>query len=447
MSKGFAFLVSSHWLFRARALALSVVGALLLTSCGACVSKQQPLPSLDTSDIMIPTAPAQPRPFGVDVCIDATPSMEGFATDADSPYRRFLEDLEGSLVSAVRNVSDVRFFKFGETIRQITRDEFRTARNRGFYHEPGIFRETNIELILKKNATQKAAAGGTPRVTVAVTDLFQKDQDVNVVVQQIKDGCLVHPDCSVGILAIPSAFDGIVYDARVPSYQYRSTTETSTFRPFYLLMFGPQQQLLEFADVLSAYRYIDLKYLLVIGPQIVKEFTVTTAHDKAAEGVTPRKTSSSSLDSAFNLRKGFNEAKLISDVSVACDPRAFCFNPLRVELQAFRRDQGKTLPAGSELTLESVATKEDSLELRLTLRPPDQKADYLYIGALGVGGVNGFVVPRWIAEFSSPNPRPDHDPAKTLNLDRLVERLIAASILQDHHRPTLARFRILIHKL
>lgn len=441
------------------ALALWVMGALLLSACG---SKQQPLPSLDTSDIVIPKAPAQSRPFGVDVCIDATPSMEGFAADPDSSYRRFLEDLEGSLVSAVRNVSELRFFKFGETIRQITRDEFRTARTPGFYHEPGIFRETNVELILKRNMAHspggpastrtdaeaaKTTAGATPRVTVAVTDLFQRDQDVNIVVQQIKDGCLAHPDCSVGVLAIPSAFDGIVYDARVPSYQYRSTTDAATFRPFYLLMFGPQQQLLEFADVLSAYRYIDLKYLLVIGPQIVKTFSATTTHDKEVQGVTPRKTSGSNLDSAFNLRKGFSEAKLISGVSVACDPRTFCFDPSRVELRGFRQDRGKTLPAGSELTLESVATTGGSLDLKLTIRPPDQKADYLYIGELGVGSVNGFVVPRWIAEFSSPNPRPDHDPAKTLNLDRLVERLIAASILQDHHRPTLARFRILIHKL
>lgn len=64
-----------------------------------------------------------------------------------------------------------------------------------------------------------------------------------------------------------------------------------------------------------------------------------------------------------------------------------------------------------------------------------------------MGRVKGFAIPHWISEFSSANPTSDHDPAKTLNLDRLVERLIAASILQDHHRPTLARFRILIHRL
>lgn len=440
-------------------LTLSILGALLLA---ACRSKQPPsVPPVETADIVVQKEAGQPRPFGIDVCVDATPSMEGFAAHPDSAYRRFLEDLEGSLVSAVRNVSDIRYFKFGEATRQITRDEFRNARAAAFYHEPGIFRDTNLELILDNSsggsespaavpASQRTAAEAVPpvpRVTVAVTDLFQRDQDVNLVVQQIRDGCLAHPDCSVGILAIPSAFDGMVHDARVPSYQYRSTTDPATFRPFYLLMFGPEQQLMQLADVLSANRYIDLKHFLVIGPRIVASFAVETARAADAEGVTPRKTKGSSLDSAFNLRKGFGEAKLVSRVHVTGDPRTFGFDPSRVELRAFREEGGRRLPAGGELTLESVGGTGDPVELALTIRPPEQKADYTYVGELAVGSVNGFVTPPWISEFSSANPTPDQDPAKTLNLDRLVERLIAASLLQDHHRPTLARFRILIHRL
>lgn len=436
--------------------ALVLVLAVFLLS--ACRTEPQPLPSRDTSDILVQASPPESQPFGVDVCIDATPSMEGFATDPDSSYRRFLEDLEGSLVSALKNVSDIRFFKFGETIRQVTRDEFRNARSADFYHEPGIFRNTNVELVLDTHAkegvrlatgpTPQAAPGNAvPRVTIAVTDLFQKDQDVNIVVQQIKDGCFAHPDCSVGILAIPSTFDGMVYDARVPSYPYRSTADSATFRPFYLLMFGPEEQLLLLADILSANRYIDLGRLLVIGPRIVKSFSVATTHDKEAQGVTPRETSGSSSDSAFNLRKGFEKAKLKSRVTVVRHPSTFAFDPSRAELRAFREEDGKRISAGSELVLESIRGTESSVDLDLTIHPPEQKGSYIYIGELAVGNVKGFVLPDWISELSSENPTPDQDPAKTLNLDRLVERLIAASLLQDHHRPTLARFRILIHRL
>lgn len=452
---------SNRWVARDRELSVNPdgshrtilvlwVSAVLLLS--ACESKRQHLPPMDISDIVIEKT-SQSRAFGVDVCIDATPSMEGFAADPDSSYRKFLEDLEGSLVSAVKNVDGVRFFKFGETIRQVTRDEFRDARNASFYREPGIFRDTDLGLILEqdtRDARPDAAAGvaapAGSHVTVAVTDLFQKDQDVNIVVQQIKDGCLVHPDCSVGILAIPSAFEGVIYDARVPSYPYRSTEDPATFRYFYLLMFGPEQELMRLADVLSANRYIDLRRLLIIGPRIVESFTVETVHDREAQGVTPRKMSGANL-SAFNLRKGFGVAKLISRVKVGRGPSTFAFDPSRAELRAFRKEKGALRPADGELSLESISGTADSLELNLTIRPPERKADYVYIGELVVGGVNGYSIPRWISELSSANPTPDHDPAKTLNLDRLVERLVAASILQDHHRPTLARFQIAIHRL
>ena len=190
-----------------------------------------------------------------------------------------------------------------------------------------------------------------------------------------------------------------------------------------------------------------MKYLLVIGPRIVKTFSVDTTRDSSAQGVTPRKAGGPGLDSAFNLRKDFGEAKLISRVSIVRDPSTFSFVPSRVELRAFREEKGKRIPADNELALESVGGAGDSVDLKLTIRPPEQKADYVYVGELAVGSVNGFVLPPWISGFSSANPTPDHDPARTLNLDRLVERLVAASILQDHHRPTLARFRILIHRL
>ena len=444
--------------------ALWAATALALTACGGGSKRPAP-PALDTSDILVQKKPATRQPFGVDVCVDATPSMEGFAASPDSTYNRFLEDLEGLLVSAVRNVSDIRFFKFGETIREISRGEFRDAQNARFYHEPGVFRDTNIELVLRQDTPGPArSAAVTPaqplpaattkpedqvaaRVTVVVTDLFQKDQDLNVVVRQIKEGCLSRPECSVGVLAIPSAFDGIVHDARVPSFAYRSTDDPETFRPFYLLMFGPEERLLQFADALSANRYIDLDHLLIIGPRIVKSFSVEVKRDPSASGVTPRKATGSSLDSAFNLRKDFSEAKLTCRATVTLDPHAFAYEPARVELRPFREIRGKLVPAADELAVDSVGKTEEALEFSVTVRPPAEKGDYVYVAEAVVGGVNGFLVPGWVAKFSSANPTPDHEPAKTLNLDRLVERLIAASLLHDHHQPRLSRFRIVIHKL
>jgi hypothetical protein len=415
---------------------------------------------VETSDIVV-SGSGSSEPFGVDICIDATPSMDGFAAPPDSNYRAFMEDLEGSLASSVKNVRDLRYFKFGESIRQVTREEFRGARNRGFYHEPGIFKATDIELVFRTsgatqpskrpllaNAVQTPSSRSVsdPRLIVVVTDLFQRDQDVNAVVGQIRTRCLSRPDCSVGLMAIPSQFDGTVHDARVPSYRYRSTASAATFRPFYLLMFGPENELRRFADVLSSRKYIDLNRFTVIGARTVAQFTAAIGLDRPVKGATPRKHCDVPLSAYLNLRKGFDRAAIKTVVRITPDAHAFAANPNRIVVRAYREVKGKLIPADQEVTT-TIGLKDGALEIHASIKPPPVKGDHLYVFEAVTGQINGFVVPPWVAGYTSANPRPDRDAAKTLNLDRFVEQLIAASVLDDHHQPKLARFRVLIHKL
>lgn len=443
-------------------LAVSVV--VFLGACrggGECTLPPLLEEPVEIADIVVSGKGGGDQPFGVDICIDATPSMDGFAAPAGSTYRTFIEDLEGSLASGVKNVRDLRYFKFGESIREVTREEFRGARNRGFYHEPGIFRATDIELVFRTtgdqageprqllaNAMRTRAALQTSerRVIVVVTDLFQRDQDVNAIVQQIKARCLSDPRCSVGLMAIPSQFDGTVYDARVPSYAYRSTSDPATFRPFYLLMFGPENELRRFADVLSSRRYIDLNRFTVIGSRTVSQFAVDIAIDRTVKGVTPRQHCDADYTGRFNLRKGFDRAAVKAQVRITPDAHSFVPNPSRIVVRAFRQSDGKLIPADDEVTT-TVTPNGAGLDINATIKPPAAKGDYLYVFEAATGEVNGFLVPKWVGGFTSPDPRPDSDAAKTLNLDRFVEQLIATSVLDDHHQPKLARFRVLVHKL
>lgn len=441
---------------------LSAFAAGLFTAC----SRECKVPPLletpvETADILVSREAGDARPFGVDICIDATPSMEGFATPADSTYRTFLEDLEGSFISGVKNVSDVRYFKFGETIRQMTRTDFRQAHGRAFYHEPGIFKTTNLELVFRTDggrrsegkAVQANAAQVPPapprdarRVVVVVTDLFQQDQDVNAVVQQIKTSCLSDRQCSVALLAIPSPFEGTVYDARVPSYPYRSTSDPATFRPFYLLMFGPEDELRRFADVLSSRKYIDLRRFTIVGARTVSQFSAELQPDRTVKGVTPRQSCDAPLDLYVNLRKNYDRAAVKAVLKIVPDAQSFAFNPARVAVRVFRESDGRLIPAGDEVAT-TITPASGALALDAAIRPPQAKGDYLYVFELRTGDVNGFLLPSWITGFTSPDPRPGRDPGKTLNLDRFVEQLIATSMLADHHQPKLARFRVLIHKL
>ncbi len=412
-----------------------------------CTHDCVPPPPLDTGDIVVSKPASANHPFGVDVCIDATPSMDGFAIPPISIYRTFLEDLEGSLVSGVRNVADVRYFKFGERIRQMTRDDFRSARSRAFYHEPGIFKTTDIELVFdskRDGAPEKRRPD--QRVVIVVTDLFQSDQDVNAVVAQIKQHCLTDSGCSVGVMAIASEFDGTVYDARVPSYRYTSTQDSATFRPFYLLMFGPEEEVRLFADVLSSRRYVDLRRFTVIGPHTISQFSATIERDPSSKGVVPRKQCGSALDAAFNLRRNFHDAAVKARLHIAPDSQSFGFDPSRVEVRAFRESGGKLISAG-EVKAATVPQPNGDIEVDATITPPAMHGDYFYTFEILTGETNGYVMPKWIAGLSSNDPRPDHEAAKTLNLDRFVSELIAAGVSDEHHQPKLARFRVLIHKL
>lgn len=419
--------------------------AALATLASGCDTSPPPaLAPLSTADILIGGAEAKLPPAEIDFCLDATPSMEGFAAAPDSVYLRFLEDLEGSLLAGLEAGGAVRYCKFGAAIRQIERSEFRQARFPAFYREPGIFKDTNLELLLEKRPAEPA--GG---VVVAVTDLFQKDQDLNLVVRQIKEGCLSRPDCSVGLLALPSAFDGMVHDSKAGSYHYRSTADPASLRPFYLLMFGQEARILQLSEVLSAKSYVNLDHLLVIGPRTVASFQATLGRNPADKGVSPKKVAAGGgeLDSAFNLRKGFDEARLTAQVKVEVDRRAFGFDPTKVALRAFRQESGQMKPAEGEMKLESLVGSGETMQLELTLTPPATRGDYFYVGELQMGNINGGRAPGWIAQFSSENPGPHADAAKTLNLDRLVEGLLAALLQEKEKRPILARFRIHLRRL
>lgn len=443
-----------------RGVVLPCSVAVLLAGCFSDECKVPPLLErpVEIADIVVGGSGADDRPFGIDVCIDATPSMEGFAAPETSIYRSFLEDLESSLTLG-RRVTSLRYYKFGERIREIPREEFRSARTRAFYNEPGIFRTTNIELVFSTGAPAPrqqpqlaSAASGTgaraqsgKRLIVVVTDLFQRDQDMNAVVQQIRRRCLSDPACSVALLPIPSQFDGKVYDARVPSYRYRSTTNPSTFRPFYLLMFGPEAELRRFGEVLSGLSYIDTRNFTVIGRRVVSGFSAGVSMTKGSKGVTPRKTCDIPHSAYVNLRQGFGRAAIQAALRIRPDAHSFGFRLEQATVRAFRESNGKLLPARGEVAAKITPAK-DGLEVATSIHPPAPKGDYLYVFEVVTGDVNGFVLPAWVAGLSSPDPRPDRDPAKTLNLDRFVGQLIATS-LSDRHQPRLARFRVLIHKL
>src|SRR4026209_2490443 len=87
--------------------------------------------------------------INIDIYIDATTSMEGFAVNNSSKYSQFLDQLEASGMSAWKK-ADIKFFKFGQIIKPVDRTQFLSAKNNlQFYREPGIFKNTYIDSVVK----------------------------------------------------------------------------------------------------------------------------------------------------------------------------------------------------------------------------------------------------------------------------------------------------------
>jgi hypothetical protein len=401
---------------------------------GAC-HKPPPPPEdfADNASQAVTGAAAGGDSMRVDVYVDGTVSMSGFLNAGSSQYVEFLDDLESSVQNSVRR-PQIRYFKFGRAVRELDRDGFRAARTPAFYAERGISDVTQIDSVIQ------CPAGA--HVTVAVTDLFQDEGDVQAVVARIKERCFAR-GAAVGVLAVPSQFNGMVYDARVPAYRYASTAERASYRPFYALLFGAPEHVERLHAALQAQPYVKAGHFTLIAPYVVRDFQVALAKSPDSRHLN-RRSEERPGHFRFDVRKGGDGGTLTADVTVRLKPSAPDYRSERVELVAFRR-AGADSVRTEDIALDSVRRRGDVLNATLRLRAPAEPGTYAYRLSLVTGALDGFVPPAWVRTLSSPNPTAADGPNRTLNLERFVTDLRRAA--SSVHAPELARWYVDVRRL
>lgn len=200
-----------------------IIGAtiLLLGLFTAC-SQKEPNIGWDYSDKDI-LSPKTPRPdaITINIYLDATTSMKGFATNVTGVYNKFIDEIESSVAAGWKK-AEIHFFKFGTKIKEVDRNGFKAAKSQPFYAEPGFYEKTNIDYVIERMDSSQ--------INVVITDLFQDEGDVNSIVLKIKEKCF-SKGVYVGILAIKSDYDGMVFDAKVPPYLFKSVAgKDETYR-------------------------------------------------------------------------------------------------------------------------------------------------------------------------------------------------------------------------
>lgn len=389
-----------------------------------------------------------PDSIRVDVYLDATMSMLGYIKNSNSVYNRFLKELE-TTAGVGWKAADVRFFKFGTRIKEINERQFKAANRSAFYREPGIFERTNIDLVL--NQTDSS------RVSVVVTDLFQNDNDVISMVRQIKDRCFKQ-NVRVAILGIASEFDGRIYDlARgVAPFNYKSQDgDPDSYRPFYALMFGDPKNIEHLFENLQSQSFVKEENFLVISPYLLHSLKLSLKKSRESKGLNNIARKSSDPDNLFrfSLRDGHEEGVIETTVEYTRNMRTPDFNASRLELLTYKKqsrpgernvvkDSSKTADIRM---MEMTRSENGKLQGKLNLQPSGDKGYHSYLVMMNSDKINGLIVPQWVKAFSSPNPTPNQDANKTLNLEKFVNDLLRANLAIS--QPTVAKMYITVKKL
>jgi hypothetical protein len=161
----------------------------------------------------------------VNLAIDGSASMAGFAKNSTSRYNKVLELLDN--ITLV-NPGQVEYVRVAENVKKMSRAEFQQAKTPGFYTG-----KTN-----KIADALETSAPKTEKLVMIVTDLQQDDGDTKQATKKLVDNYLPTPGYGVAIWGFKSEFDGLVYPPNSSSPYPYGAANLETGHPFYILLVG-----------------------------------------------------------------------------------------------------------------------------------------------------------------------------------------------------------------
>lgn len=172
-----------------------------------------------------------------DVYIDGTMSMAGYVNYASGTI--FSDSVKGIERSIQETWKDekVNFIKFGDSFTPLSRDGLLQANQADFYSE----KDTSLQNVVAQSDDKK--------LNVIITDLFQTNQDIDSLMNALKDKCFAQ-NHALAVIGIRSQFQGKVYDVgkSQSSFEYATNGDPSSYRPFYLMVYGNENDVRAFTE-------------------------------------------------------------------------------------------------------------------------------------------------------------------------------------------------------
>ena len=329
--------------------------------------------------------------------------MQGFADPAPTDYTRLIPLLESAVLGGWADAK-VKFYRFGTHVEPIDRDSYLRVRNPQFYEDSDINRETRIEKVIDHEVQVGSDSGNGDRLAIIVTDLFQTDNDTNVLVARLKDNYLKN-NLEVGILGIRSHFDGVIYDIGVgiPPRPYKSDPkDPSTWRPFYLLVVGRHADIAHYFDGLISAGLSGAR-TVIFSPHLTDPIASFEEGSLDSTDKNLVRDSDISPDPSARVKKlrvrgNPNKTGFTATLSYSPLPHTTIFDPNRLEDLIIAKRCPEMMKDSKTAKCLNVTAELVEQELKVTanLTPKDLARNEVYLFEVHLRPeVNGFGIPSW----------------------------------------------------
>lgn len=411
---------------------LIVIGA-----CQSCDKEHVPvLPGeIDLSDDYDGTPSDVLR---VRIYFDATGSMKGFVVPGQTQYTRIIPILESAVLTGWAD-GKAEFFRFGKWVETIDRTSYLRMQYPESYIDD-ISRQTFIQKVIdyETQETDETQENQEPsdnakadRLVVIVTDLFQAENDINLLVAPLKDRYLRNNN-AVGLLGIRSQFDGFVYDSR----SHKSNIEDpESFRPFYVLALGKHADVARYFDTLIAAGLFDAK-IVILSRHLTKSLA---SFERALIGKTEHLVQDEIIPQTtarlkqFLIRGNPDRAMFSATLKYSPLPHVMLFDSNTIEASVVARHcptgQTEVSPEARNCLDMKAALTTDGLNVTANLSPKSLpgKGIYLYEVSL-YPKLSGYGIPAWCSSGKDGwDMGLEFNGSRTLNLGNLVRSLSQAA--------------------
>lgn len=408
---------------------------ILLLTVISCQTKSSILWHFSKDDLYDVSTPQ--NKLDVDIYLDATTSMQGFTSAGATNYSNLLDDIE----LAVKNVwkeTDVRFYKFTTQIDSLSREQFVTGKSDAkFYADRFTSNQINIDKTVEKTDPK--------RVSIIITDLFYKGQDINQVVSSLNESC-IKKGVDIGILSVSSIFTGTVADVK-PSVEIKQEN-----RPLYVLIFGSKNNINQVFEAFKSKAYINRNQKLLITKLPLYSYTVQAEKlkDKTNKGINidqGRYANLKEYGNAFGFKMmDLQQPALINfEMVSSVDPSFPIFNSNNLKFTVYKKYvDTKDSVLTQDLNFSEVNISGNKITGKIEIANKEDVDLRSYLIKVGLNNTVPLIMPDWIAQYDTDSYTSEGPKEKTIYLKKLLTEVSAYNT--TYNNPLLGKFYLYLRK-